>query len=102
MVKPIVHVVWLLTEFKVAPHCFCELVERQGDFPGDKVERGGHVSLRPMTVGFALHSREQAIESLHAGGLRILSPVGQDFFRMPFYHSGAIRAIGSSNSPVAF
>jgi hypothetical protein len=63
-------------------------VARQGEFPGDEVEHGGHVFHCPIPASFALHSREQAVESLHEGGGQPLGPVGQDAFQMPFDHPG--------------
>jgi transposase len=34
---------------------FSRSVAREGEFPGDEVEHGGHVFHRPVPAGFALH-----------------------------------------------
>jgi hypothetical protein len=74
-------------------------VARKNGFPGEEVEHGGNVFYRPVPTGLALHSGEQAVESIHDGGRQPLGLVGQD---PSDCHSiiRATRAIGSSNSPL--
>ena len=56
-----VMILWFLAVFSGS-------VAREGEFPGDEVEHGGHVFHRPVPAGFALHGREQAVDTPHEGG----------------------------------
>ena len=80
------------------PAAFSGSVAREGEFPGDEVDRGGHVFDRPIPAGLALHSREQAVKSLHKGRRQTLSPMGLNPIQVRSIIRAA-RAIGSSKSP---
>ena len=46
--NPVTTVTWFLATFSGS-------VAREGEFPGDEVEHGGHVFHRPVPASFALH-----------------------------------------------
>jgi len=72
-------ILWFLAVFSGS-------VGRSGKFPGDQVEHSGHVYHRPIPGSLALHSREQAVETLYESGGQSSGPVGQDALQMPFDH----------------
>ena len=79
---------WFFVVFRFVA-TFSGSVAREGEFPGDEVEHGGHVFHRPVPASLTLHGREQAVETLHEGGGQTSSPMGQDPLQMTLDHSGS-------------
>ena len=61
---------------------------REGEFPSDEVEHGGHVFHRTVPASLTLHGREQAVETLHEGGRQTSSPMGLDPLQVTLDHPG--------------